>query len=292
LIHFVDEANNAPVSTNWAEWKRKLATRSPLYGDILEYFRASAFERPRGEKIVHNLIDRQDKKYFWTPLHWAAVAGRVETMDILVHNGADPLILSNLNANILHSAAESKLDTGLAGALNIWRRCSDRLNINQQNRWLETPLHVASWCSAACVKLLLEAGALPGIQQEDGQVPLHCAGLVTSPGRSSIATLLCETEGRSHINTQDVDGRPPLFDFLDDAECVTILLHHDARLDFVDTSGRSSIHHCCYHGYSASLKLLLRSMDDKTLAAAKDLNGNTALMEALSCSMRINPSGY
>jgi len=272
------------VNTNWTDWKRKFATRSPLHRDILEYFRSSAFEQPKGTKIVHNLIDRQDKKYFWTPLHWAAVAGRVDTMDILMHNGANPLILSNLNANILHSAAESKFDTGLASALNIWRRCSDQLNINQQNRWLETPLHVASWCSAACVQLLLEAGALPGVQQEDGQVPLHCAGLVVSPDRSSIATLLCGTDDRSHINIQDVDGRPPLFDFLDDPECVKVLLYHGAKLDMVDISGKSGIHHCCYHGYSDTLELLLQNMEDKTSVSTKDINGVTALMEALSRS--------
>lgn len=236
-----------------------MAHRSPLYGDILEYFRASAFELPKDTKIVHNLIDQQDRKYSWTPLHWASSAGRVELMETLVDHGANPLILSNLNANILHAAAESKLAGGLAGALGIWRRCSDQLNINQQNRWLETPLHVASWCSAACVKLLLEAGAAPDVQQEDGQVALHCAGLSErSSNRRAIASLLCGTDNNLHINMQDIDGRPPLFDFLDDPDCVRILLQHGAKLDVIDGCGKTILHHACCQGESASLNYCWR----------------------------------
>jgi ankyrin repeat protein len=185
---------------------------------------------------------------------------------------------------ILHAAVESKLDGGLVGALDIWRRCSDQLNINQQNRWLETPLHVASWCSPACVKLLLEAGAALDVQQEDGQVPLHCPGLVRSPESYTIASLLCETNRNDHINVQDVDGRPPLFDFLDDAECVALLIRSGAKLDLIDGCEKTVFHHACAHGESASLQILLENLDDKTVAATKDLNGNTPLLEALSNS--------
>ncbi|KAF2203950.1 ankyrin [Delitschia confertaspora ATCC 74209] len=285
LIRLVDDANNAPIQTNWANWKSQYKKRSPLFSDVLEYFRASAFELPQGTKIIHNLLDRQDEKYSWTPLHWAAAAGRVDKMKILMEHGADPLILSNLNANILHAAAESKIDLGLAGALSIWKCCPDQLDINQQNRWAETPLHVASWCSAACVKLLLEAGAAPDVQQEDDQVPLHCAGLSErSPIRREIVSILCACKSDSHINTQDADGRPPLFDFLDDPDCVEILLKSGARIDLTDKSGKNVFHHACSLNQSQSLRLLLQHDSDLTLATSKDDGGNTPLLEALSNS--------
>ena len=151
LILVVDDANNAPVDTDWAHWKLKFEGRSPLFAHIIEYFRASAFEQPKGSgKIIHNLLDRRDKKYHWTPLHWAASSGRVNEMKTLIEFGADPLLLSNLQANIIHAAAESKVDQGLVGVLKIWKQCSDHLNINQANRWAETlhgaPPHASSAC--------------------------------------------------------------------------------------------------------------------------------------------------
>lgn len=284
MINVVDDANNAPADTNWAEWKLKFKGKSPLFSDIIEYFRSSSFGKPRGTKIIHNLLDQKDKKYDWTPLHWAASSGHVEEMKTLVAHGADPTILSNLNANILHAASESKTNHGLAGALEVWKRCSDRLDINQVNRWVETPLHVASWSSAACVRLLLAAGADPGLQEENGQVPLHCAGLSEqSADRREIVSLLCAMDSKEHINTQDSDGRPPVFDFLDDAECVEKLLQHGARLDLADNEGRNIFHHACKHGESHALAVLLSKLpNDSSPAAAKCDSGNTPLIEALS----------
>lgn len=209
-------------------------------------------------------------------------------MKILVSHGANPLLLSNLDANIIHAAAESKLSHGLAGALQIQRSCADKLDINQVNRWLETPLHVASWCSAACVELLLEAGADPGVQEENGQVPLHCAGLSEqSPDRRKIVSLLCTAENKSHINTQDHDGRPPIFDFLDDPECIEILIRHGANLELADKSGMTVYHHACVEDEADALKTLLHFTVNISGVTSKDFNGNTPLMQALTDS-RIN----
>ena len=206
----------------------------------------------------------------------------MDKMKVLVEHGANPFLLSNLDANILHAAAESKTDYGLVGALEIWKRCPNQLNINQTNRWAETPLHVAAWCSAACVKLLLEAGASPSIRQEDGQVPLHCAGLSgKGPDRRDIVFLLCSTESREHINIQDADGRPPLFDFLDDSECVEILIKHGAQMDLIDNLGMTFFHHACIQDESDALRTVLRLNADPLIATKEDYEGDTPLMKAL-----------
>ena len=204
-------------------------------------------------------------------------------MRILVNYGADPLILSTLNANILHAAAESKTSRGLAGALGIWKDFSDQLDINQANKWAEAPLHVASWCSPACVKLLLEAGADPNIREENGQVPLHCAGL-TAQGlaRRKILSLLCGANNKMHINAQDCDGRPPIFEFLDDYECIKILGQHGARLDLADDLGKNVVHHTCIQDESESLTELLRlAGGDAAVVVAKNHDGNSPFIEAL-----------
>lgn len=284
LIELVDDANNAPAGTEWAKWKSRYRKRSPLYGEIIELFRASAYGKPKNYKIIHNLLDQKDRKYCWTPLHWASSGGRVDKMKILLDHGADPFVLSNLDANIIHAAAESKTLNGLIGALEIWERHPQRLNINQANRWAETPLHVAAWGSVECVRLLLEAGADPSVRQEDQQVPLHCAGLSTQGSiRREIVALLCgRDDGKSHINAQDVDGRPPMFDFLDDPQCIEMLIDAGARLDLLDTSGKSAFHHACIQDENESLELLLRlSPPDSVMVTVKDHDGNSALIQAL-----------
>lgn len=284
LIELVDDANNAPAGTEWTKWKSRYRKRSPLFGEIIELFRASAYGKPKTHKIIHNLLDQKDRKYCWTPLHWASSAGRVDKMKILMDHGADPFVLSNLDANIIHAAAESKTLNGLTGALEIWKRHPQRLNINQANRWAETPLHVAAWGSVECVRLLLEAGADPSVRQEDQQVPLHCAGLSTQGSiRREIVALLCgRDDGRSHINAQDVDGRPPMFDFLDDPQCMEVLINAGARLDLLDTSGKSAFHHACIQDENESLELLLRlSPPDSVMVTVKDHDGNSALIQAL-----------
>jgi len=253
-----------------------------LFGAILEYFRASAYDHPK-IKPIHNLLDQKDKKNDWTPLHWAASAGRTDKMNILVAHGADPFLLSTLGQSILHAAAESKIDHGLAGALAIWKPNPHKLDINQINVWGETALHLSTWCSAACVKLLLEAGADPNVQQEDGQVPLHCAGLSgQGSDRREIVSLLCSVESKTHINTQDSDGRPPIFDLLDDSDCIEMLIQSGADLRLCDLSRRTFFHHACIQDESDALRTALRLDIDPTIATMEDEDGNTALMTALS----------
>ena len=214
-------------------------------------------------------------------------------MKVLVDHGANPFELSSLDANILHAAAESKTLNGLAGALEIWKRHPEQLNINQANRWAETPLHVAAWGSAGCVKLLLEAGADRSVRQEDQQVPLHCAGLSTRGAiRQEIVTLLCTGKDGSQINAQDVDGRTPIFDFLDDSGCMEILIDHGARTDLLDTTGKSLYHHACKQDENEALKTLLRRSPGSVMVTVKDHDGNSALIQALrhkciECAMTI-----
>lgn len=204
-------------------------------------------------------------------------------MRVLVRHGADPFILSNLDANILHAAAESKSTSGLDGALEIWRRYPQQLDINQANRWAETPLHVAAWGSLTAVEKLLEAGADRSIRQEDDQVPLHCACLSEQGQvRRKIVALLCEGNTGPHVNAQDVDGRPPLFDFLDDPICVQTLIEHGARIDLLDFSGKSAFHHACIQNESEAMDILLNISPSRPASITmKDHDGNTALIHAL-----------
>ena len=294
LLELVDDCNNAAAGTNWTKLKSNYKKRSPLYGSIIEYFRASAYEQPKNFKAIYNLVDQKDKSLCWTPLHWACATGKSNKVKSLIYHGADPFILSNLNANIIHAAAESKTLGGLDDALNIWRSHPERLNIDQPNHWGESPLHVAAWGSVENVRKLVQAGANRNVRQEDGQVPLHCTGM-TAKGkvRMQIIDLLCRGYNGDHINAQDKDGRPPLFDFLDDSDCVERLINYGAKLDLLDGIGRSVFHHACIQNNEETLKTLLRlSPAGSVLVTIKDHEGNTALILALrhrsrGCALRL-----
>jgi len=228
-------------------------------------------------------LDRKDKKNFWSPLHWAAFAGQVEKMKILLKHGADPFVLSNLDFNIIHSAVESKIGDGLAGALEIWKLYPQKLDINQRNTWGETALHMAAFSSEASVRLLLEAGADVDVQQEDGQVPLHSVGLSgqSSADKQKIVSLLCSVQSMKHVNIQDNEGRSPVFEYLDETECIETIVQHGARLDLLDTMGKTVLHYTCIQDKSDTLGTVLRLAAEPTIATATGHDRTTPLMEAL-----------
>ncbi|KAJ4289567.1 hypothetical protein N0V90_010896 [Kalmusia sp. IMI 367209] len=100
-----------------------------------------------------------------------------------------------------------------------------------------------------------------------------------------MASLLCSTSDKDHINAQDLYGRPPIVELLDDPICIDILLSNGAKIDILDLAGRNIFHHVCFQGEIQSLRVLgrhVRKSGDDALVAESDYSGNTPLLEALS----------
>ncbi len=92
-----------------------------------------------------------------TPLHWAAGAGKINTMEVLISLGANVDALSNSNATPLHQAA---LRNRLEAVKLLIRSNAD---LNNQNKSGHTPLDYATangWTDLAA--FLQSAGAVTG----------------------------------------------------------------------------------------------------------------------------------
>jgi ankyrin repeat protein len=270
LLQCEEEGSNAPAGQNWREFKQKYCGRSPLFAELIEEFRSLKAGRDHDPRRRHlKLIDKGDDRQGWTPFHWAAYTGRLEEMKHLIAHGADPFLFTKQERNSLHQAAESKRPEIMEYVLSLPEYNGQWFNINKCDRWGHPPLYVAVEGSVECVKMLLDRGAKRDIQDHDGKVALHLASLSKGPERFEIVKILTADEG-PHINRQDNEGIPPLFEMLDTPDCVALLLERGASLLLRDNKGMTAIHHACEENQAASLKLLLNECDADLAVAADD----------------------
>lgn len=138
-------------------------------------------------------IDHSDNAG-WTPLHWAVHTADVfdekkaATIELLLQAKANPNNKNNGGQTPLHLAAQN----GNAGVARLLIEAG--ANINQSDNAQMTPLH---WAVSNAIKLkeggteaielLLNAGADPNSQTQDGDTALH---LVAPTDRSDIVQLL------------------------------------------------------------------------------------------------------
>jgi ankyrin repeat protein len=200
-------------------------------------------------------------------------------MKTLIEHGADQFLLTDMKRNCLHQAAESKRPEIMEFVLNLPEFDGHKLDLNHQDGWGETPLHVAVGGSFDCVKMLLEEGAKRDVRENAGQVPLHLASLSRGLERQKIVDIISSDRGL-HINARDLNGLPPIFNFLDTPECVAMLLDRGASISLCDDEGRNAIHHACMEDEADSLKLLLGAASDSDLPVSLDKNGDVPLAKA------------
>ena len=145
----------------------------------------------------------RDKKDGATPLHYAAAYGNSKVVEVLLEHGADPNIRDKkYGITPLHFAAVSD-----------YPKIIEVLHKKGLSDYDDTPLQAAEFNYPEVVKLLLEHGANPNIQENKyGWTPLHYA---VKSCHVDVARVLLDHG--ADLTIRNNEGRTPL-DYGSDCE--------------------------------------------------------------------------
>lgn len=174
----------------WSDPKRiagKLEVARLLLEDGAHYDASAAAGLDDDERL-RTLIDAAPETalaadgYGMTPLHWAARAGALRCLALLLESGAEADARNKARRTALHLAAEGALSHHGAGPDNPRQQEAIRLlakygaDLNVQDAKGRTPLHRAAYEGrVAAVEALLAAGADPAIPNKAGKTAFAIA---------------------------------------------------------------------------------------------------------------------
>jgi hypothetical protein len=135
----------------------------------------------------------------YTPLHWAAIRGQWQAIELLIGAGAPVNAIGADGGTPLHWACHHDCP-------EIVEQLLDRgADLTIHNRWGRTPLHVAARRNCKGVaSLLLERDADPNAVTAEGWTPLHVASMSGNP---EMASLLVAAGASKTI--EDREGKVP-----------------------------------------------------------------------------------
>ena len=229
-----------------------------------------------------------------TPLHRAAVEGRLEEVKMLIASrGADVNAQTRRGRAPLHYAAEN----GHCKIVNLLLR--SRAKVNLPNKWGRAALHyAASKHRVDCVKILINNGADLDWQDVDAQTPLYHAvaasmyddarelgtheritEMTDAGGRDSTMldsgmrdtevrdthlkvhrTLLLLITNGANPDTPDKSGITPLHVAAEQGNakiCSYLIKEGKANINAVDQHGSTPLHYACFQGRRPIADLLL-----------------------------------
>ncbi|KAF5618694.1 ankyrin repeat-containing protein [Fusarium sp. NRRL 52700] len=139
-----------------------------------------------------NIVEAQDREGK-IPLHFAALGGHVETLELLIRNGSKVDMSDNHQQTSLHLAALSGHGSIVKTLVN-----DHDANVMAKDSGGRTALHIACWMgNLGIVQILLPKTSI-GIKDENGITPVH---LAAGQGHPEIVRLLLE----SSANALDAD---------------------------------------------------------------------------------------
>ena len=190
-----------------------------------------------------------------TPLHFSAIHGKKEFVELLITNGADVNIADNLGKTPLHKAAS----LGKKDMAEILIANGAKLNTADESG--KTPLHEAALRGHCRVlQFLLTNSAKVNITDNLGKTPLHEA---VQKGQIEAAKILIENGAdprKEDVNEVDNEGLTPLHRAAISGcskEMVKLLISMGADTKITDKSGRTALQYAARHGKKTAAELLI-----------------------------------
>lgn len=195
-----------------------------------------------------------------TPLALADLNGYEAVAHVLVEQGADPVTRHLHRRTALHRAVASGTLAQVRHALS-----ASTADINQQDRWGETPLHLAVCRSRPdAARLLLEAGADVNMRNHFGETPLVLAATNQKHENSHTVRMLLAYHSDPNLATDD--GRTALHALVSmgDPELLQLAVDAGGSLEHRDADGRTPLLTACTYTSADSLKVLIEAGADPT----------------------------
>ena len=204
-----------------------------------------------------------------TPLMMSAANGKLQAVKCLLKQGADPSLQDNRGWNVLHFASRG----GNPEVIELM--LSHVPNIDSRTKMSSTPLMIAAVNDKLqAVKCLLEQGADPSLQDNDGWNMLHYA---SRGGNPEVIELML-----SHVSSIDSitkEGDTPLMiaaDY-DKLQAVKYLLKQGADPSLQNNNGWNVLHYASRSGNVVIMEEILSHGGD---IVSRNNSGQTPLMLA------------
>ncbi|XP_072143549.1 uncharacterized protein [Dermacentor andersoni] len=215
---------------------------------------------------------------FRTPLHWAAILGRLEVCELLLERSADGSLTDRAGATPLHYACSSSAAALQAAAgrgnLEVLQWLLDHDGAPESSRQLSPLMAAARGGHTSCVIALLDFGA-HGVDA-GGRNALHWAVIGE---QASTCDLLIQRGCR--VDAADKQERTALHYAASrgSTDCTRVLLQSHANPNLTDAQGRTALHWAARCGSLAVAELLCAN---GALLSVPDLTHHrrTALDEA------------
>jgi len=216
-------------------------------------------------------VNSKSKKPTNTPLHYAAINGDIEIVEMLLSRHANINAENKYGNTPLHNAVESKkmeiIELLLKKGANVNARNSNNL----------TPFQLAvEEGREEIIKLLLQHGAnvnsAYSCTYREGYTPLCIA---VEEGHEKVVKLLLECGAK--IDTHDKDGKTVLQIAVERGhlEIVKVLLKFGAIIDSQDTRGRTALHIASKAGHEHIVIALLEHGSDINIVS----KGNRTVLD-------------
>ena len=187
-----------------------------------------------------------------TPLHFAAVAGQSDVVELLVAAGADVHATCIDGETAICKAAES----GRRGVVRALLRLGAHVDVPREIDGA-TPLHMAALVGHSDVcQLLLRSGADVEARTPKGQSPLHFAAMTGHWSTGVVEELL---RHGADIDGQDFEGQTPLMMAIygNSINMTKLLIRLGADIHRRDVNGDTALHHAMHLGIERHVITLL-----------------------------------